>query len=366
MRLTLHIGHYKTGSTAVQEHFSRNRAAYRKQGLLYPKTGKVIRARRCHSGLAFQELHAAGRRVAKWYSATKEFNEFAAAKRKPLREAMLTEIAAKDTDHVFISTEEFIRFGGARGVPAARAEQLVGGFGAQAVHVVCYLRRPDHYLEAWYNQLIKAGRSPKRLAKSLDRFIPTVHVQFAAAIAFWAELPVVSNVSVRRYEEAKSDLIGDVVATIGAPDLGAAAKPMGRPDVNPRLPDQFVEFARRANRGSGGADRRAVNAVLSQLAEDPEIQSVPVYFLDLPARQRLLEVSRPIDRRLAALAGTGATFFADLDQMISIDPTAISDREAFRRWGRIAEAATRDKLLTPRKPISHGEAAVTAPSGSGS
>ena len=68
MKLTLHIGHYKTGSTAVQDHFSRNRAAYGKRGLLYPKTGKVIRSRRCHSAIAFQEMHGAGRKVAKWYA----------------------------------------------------------------------------------------------------------------------------------------------------------------------------------------------------------------------------------------------------------------------------------------------------------
>ncbi|NND02425.1 MAG: hypothetical protein HKN91_06515 [Acidimicrobiia bacterium] len=355
MKLTLHIGHYKTGSTAVQDHFARNRASYRKHGLLYPKTGRAVRSRRCHSAVAFQELHTAERKVARWYAATDEFRAFAAGKRTPLLDAMIQEIATKQPDHVLVSTEEFIRFGGPRGVPQTAAARLVEAFGADEVHILCYLRRPDRYLEAWYNQLIKGGRSPKRLARNLDRLIPTVHVQFADALAYWAQLPNVSRVTVHRYENAADNLIDDVVAAIEAPDLGDLRKSASAADVNPRLPDQFVEFARRANKQlPGGAADRA--ATLSQLAADSQIGSVPVYFLDLQARQRLLELFRPIDQQLADIAGTGATFFSDLEEMTEIDSGAISDVEALHRWGRIAEDATRDRLAPPQKPMGAGEA----------
>ncbi len=359
MKLTLHIGHYKTGSTAVQEHFARNRGAYRRRGLLYPKTGKVVRSRRCHSAVAFQELHAAGRKVARWYAATDEFRDFAAGNRPPLLAAMRSEIEAKRPDQVLISTEEFIRFGGRRGIPQRAAARLFEGFGAESVHIVCYLRRPDSYLEAWYNQLIKAGRSPKRLAKNLERFMPTVHVQFAQAVEYWAGLPGVTRVSLRRYEKAADDLIGDVVDTVGAPDVGEG-KREPQADPNPRLPDQFVEFARRFNKRHGAGNDN-LTATLSGLASDPAIGSVPVYSLDRAARERLLDVFRPIDRRLADLAGTGSAFFDDLDEIVEIDPVAISDVEAFRRWGGIAEAATRDKLAPPQQPTGSGETAASAP-----
>lgn len=38
-QIFIHIGPYKTGTTSVQEHFWRNRAAYLKMGVLYPRTG---------------------------------------------------------------------------------------------------------------------------------------------------------------------------------------------------------------------------------------------------------------------------------------------------------------------------------------
>lgn len=363
MKLTLHVGHYKTGSTAIQDHFARNRGAYRRRGLLYPKTGRVVRARRCHSAVAFQELHEAGRSVARWYARTDEFKQFAAGRRSPLREAMLDEVRRAKPEHVLVSTEELIRFGGPRGIPAERAAELIESFGAESVQVVCYLRRPDRYLEAWYNQLIKAGRSPRRLANSLDRFIPTVHVQFSRALSYWAGLPAVSQLSVRRYEDASDDLISDVVATVGAPRIGESIKPVV--GANPRIPDQFVEFARRFNKNQPGADVAELSRTLAELAKDPAISAVPVTFLDMAARRKLLDVFRPIDRELAALAGTGSAFFADLEEIASVNPDAISDVDAYRRWGRIAEAATRDRFTAPREPLGTGEAAVSARSGLG-
>ena len=41
VRLFIHIGPYKTGTTSVQEHFWQNRRAYRAGGLLYPESGIV-------------------------------------------------------------------------------------------------------------------------------------------------------------------------------------------------------------------------------------------------------------------------------------------------------------------------------------
>ena len=60
MKLTLHVGHYKTGSTAIQTHFDNHRGAYRRRGLLYPANGKPLRSKANHSALAYQELHAEG------------------------------------------------------------------------------------------------------------------------------------------------------------------------------------------------------------------------------------------------------------------------------------------------------------------
>ena len=144
-----------------------------------------------------------------------------------------------------LSSEEFIRFGGRRGVPAKRTTGLLSDFSPESIHIVCYLRRPDRYLESWYNQLIKLGGSPLRLSESLDRYIGSVHVQFFDAVAYWAHLPGVTQLTLRRYDEVRDSLLESTLNAVGVPEITRVEK-RSEPtaDVNPRIPDAFVEFAR--------------------------------------------------------------------------------------------------------------------------
>lgn len=356
MKLTIHIGHYKTGSTAIQTHFETHRAAYRRRGLLYPRAGKPLRSKVNHSALAYQELFQAGQPIGKWYRRSKEFRQFKLGQQVPAREQILKEIAKKRPDHVVLSSEEFIRFGGRKGVPAKTTKQLVAEFKADEVHVLCYLRRPDRYLESWYNQLIKLGGSPLRLAESLDRYIGSVHVQYFDAVSYWTNLVGVDRLTLRRYDDVRSNLLEATLEAIGVPEI-TRLEQRKEPDTdpNPRIPDAFVEFARVFNQDRKPKGARKLRPVLRRLARDREIAETPVYFLDMPARKLLLETFRPIDRQLASLAGTGSTFFPDLEDMLEIDPNAISDVDAFDRWGVLALNAMRDDFDDAQRRVSSSE-----------
>lgn len=356
MKLTIHIGHYKTGSTAIQTHFDSHRGAYKRRGLLYPKAGKPLRKKMNHSALAYQELFQAGQPIGKWYKRSKEFRRYKRGEQPPAREQILDEVKRNRPDHVVLSSEEFIRFGGRRGVPMKTAKGLLDDFSPDEIHIVCYLRRPDRYLESWYNQLVKLGQSPPRLAESLDRYIGSVHVQFFDAVSFWSNLTGKERLTLRRYDDVRDNLLDNTLEAIGVPDITRLErrKPP-ESDVNPRVPDQFVEFARAFNQDRRPKGARKLRPVLARLARDPEIGGVPVYFLDTPARKQLLETFRPIDRQLAALAGTGETFFPDLDEMMYIDPDAISDVEAFERWGMLAFSSMRDEFDEAQRRASSEE-----------
>ena len=356
MKLTVHIGHYKTGSTAIQTHFDSHRGAYRRRGLLYPKAGKPLRSKMNHSALAYQILYDAGQPIGKWYRRSKEFQSYKRGEQEPARSQILTEVAKRQPDHLVLSSEEFIRFGGRRGVASSVAKSLLADFSADSVHIICYLRRPDRYLESWYNQLIKLGQSPPRLAESVDRYIGSVHVQFFDAVSYWTNLPGVDQVTLKRYDQVRDNLLEDTLESIGVPDVTRLER-RKEPDqdVNPRVPDQFIEFARAFNQNRRPKGARQIRPVLARLAKDPDIGGTPVYFLDSPARKQLLETFRPIDRQLAALAGTGDTFFPDLEQMLEINPDAISDLEAFDRWAMLAFTAVRDDFDEAQRRVSSDE-----------
>jgi hypothetical protein len=357
MKLTVHIGHYKTGSTAIQTHFDANREAYLANGLLYPLSGRPISTKGNHSGLAYQELNKAPKGYsAMWYVKSDAFRRYKRGQDLPARQQILREVERNQPDHVVLSSEEFIRFGGPQGVPVTTTRRLLQEFGADHIQVVCYLRRPDRYLESWYNQVVKLGESPLRLSDNLDAFLPTVHVQFFDAVSYWGNLTgVVDELTLMRYDDVRDHLVPSAIAAIGAPtDIESEEK--GEPtEVNPRLPDQFVEFARVFNNYRRRRNIEEAWPVLNRLGHDPEIKQTPVYLLDANARRRLLEVFRPIDRQLAALAGTGDVFFPDIEDMINIDPDAISDVEAFHRWGMLALEAMRDEFDDEKRPAPEEE-----------
>lgn len=341
MKLTIHIGHYKTGSTAIQTHFDTHRAAYRRRGLLYPRSGKPLRSKSNHSGLAYQELYEAGQPIGKWYPRTKEFKQYKQGKKASARTRVLKEVKKKQPDHLVLSSEEFMLFGGRRGVPAKTTKALLDELGADHIHIVCYLRRPDRYLESWYNQRIKLGAAPLRLSEGLDRYLGSVHVQYFDAVSYWANLA--DQITLLRYDEARHNLVETTLATIGVPDVSRLER-RNEPDAdpNPRIPDAFVEFARVFNQDRRPKAARKLRPVLTRLARDRQIAETPIYILDASARKTLLETFRPIDRQLATLAGTGDSFFPDLEEMLDIDPSAISDIEAYDRWGMLALNAMRD------------------------
>jgi hypothetical protein len=344
-RLVLHIGHYKTGSTVLQAALTDLRDFLGEQGVLYPEAGAPSRVHPSHSGLAFQELERAGSHLPDWYLKSEAFTEYTSGQAPSAREAIASEIAIHPAEMVIISSEEFIRFGSSQGAPAAQVKAMIRELGFEHVTVICYVRRPDHYLGSWYNQLIRMGAPVERLSVSLGlgphpehQYYGTEHTDFDRMIGYWADDVGCHELIVRDYDHLRSGSIyDDFSAAVGLPAIGAAE--IDDVGVSSRIDNNFIEYARVWSLFRPGEDQGALHDLLSEMEEHADLpHRFDVYLLDPEACRRLHEYSTHVNRRLGTLAGNDTGFFADLDEMLVIPERAKSDVEAFRFWAPYIDA----------------------------
>jgi hypothetical protein len=346
--LVLHIGHYKTGTTALQDQLSHLRPALEDHGVLYPIAGQPVRGNASHSGLSFQELHRAGSHLPFWYRTSSEFAEYTAGNAPPAREALSAEITASPADTVIISSEEFIRFGSDRGVPSEQTRKMLRSIAVDHLTIVCYVRRPDRYLESWYNQLVKMAIPIARLSAAMmrdpqpgHRYYCNEHTDVDRMIEYWASQVGCDEVIVRDYDHLHNgNILDDFSAAIGLPPIEEADMPVVR--GNPRIDNNFVEYVRLWSLFRPREDHSALHRLLERMAEEPHLPPrFDVYVLSPRARRRLHTYVAPVNARLGKLIGVRNGYFDDLDDMLTVPDGARSDVQAFRFWAPYIDVAVR-------------------------
>ena len=347
-RLILHIGYYKTGSTALQDQLYHLRPALAERGVLYPEAGRPLPRNPSHSGLTFQELDRAQSHLPFWYTNSNDFAEYKNWKVPPARDAVLAEVAASPAETIIISSEEFIRFGSEQGVPADQTKDLIHALGVDHVTIICYLRRPDRYIESWYNQLIKMGLPVGRLSLSMMRepgdrhhYYGTPHTDFDRMIEYWAHLVGCDELIVRDYDQLHNGAIFDDFSfAVGLPSVGDVEVPPIRP--NRRIDNNFIEYARIWSLFRPRENHGPLHRLLQQMAEEPRLpRRFEVYVLNARARQRLHTYVTPVNERLGKLVGLQDGYFDDLDAMLTVPEGAKSDVQAFRFWAPYIDIAVR-------------------------
>jgi ubiquinone/menaquinone biosynthesis C-methylase UbiE len=151
MKILLHIGWHKTGSTAIQQFLHANRDAILKRtGILYPLSG----------------IHTVAHHLAAW------------SLHEPLNNPWAKEIGFNGTpEEVFGAIFEEARQTRAKAIILSsevfcstsryRISRLAGVLAGHEVRVVGYLRRQDEYVESAYKQAVKGH---VRLAKKFSHF----------------------------------------------------------------------------------------------------------------------------------------------------------------------------------------------------
>ena len=295
----LHIGPYKTGSTAIQSALFDARDALAAHGVAYP--GRWRRAMR--PGWAVLGYTPRGRRptpISVW-------EEFCAG------------VRATEGKRVCVSTEDF----GSAG--PARIERIVEDLGADRVHVVAVARRLDRLLPSQWQERVKSHDTI-----TFDAWLQRVLGDDAddrEHQRFWASHDVVATaerwhpfVGADRFtliaaDESDPDLIPRVFEQLLGLPAGLLVLP---PATNASLSANATELVRRVNElfeEEGWPDatyhRLVQQAAVKQLIAAPRVPSEePIPPLPPWAAARAAELS---DRRVEELRAKGVRVVGDLD-----------------------------------------------------
>lgn len=143
LRVSLHIGSTKTGSSALQHILYANRAALEEAGVLYPDIGIVSNAHHALLG----SIHPGAWALHKDRYDIEKFDYFRRGVGQAIEQAL-----AKDCKHLVLSSEYFWGHFGPN-VYATVREALSGC----SVRVFCCLRDVRHWRESSYPQALKNG-----------------------------------------------------------------------------------------------------------------------------------------------------------------------------------------------------------------
>ena len=248
-RVYLHIGHLKTGTTYLQDFCQRHRQGLAQWGVLYPEAGTTLRPGTEHpSGnhgvLALGLMHRHGLPVPKWYRAMRA--------KHPERydsEAQWTalrhQISQSPCPSALISSEFFISYGSS---PRSReclhlAAHFLRDF---EVRVCCYLRRPDHMIQSFYNEIVKTGAPMARLRGNVSKYRNTPYLDYASALGPWVETYGKDSVIIRNYDRLmEQDIVADFSKLLECPALKEMRA--GILTSNSRIPNALIELKRLHN-----------------------------------------------------------------------------------------------------------------------
>ncbi|WP_299421909.1 hypothetical protein [uncultured Shimia sp.] len=241
----IHIGHYKTGTTALQVFLNSNRQTLRELGTLWNK-GVDYPEEFCdmakHSQLAFSVYREAGVPSLLYgfqndVPARTRWNNF------------FDYVTKSQCPSVLISSEEFMRMGANPAAAQIFTDIITPVKTEFNFKIIAFLRRPDAHLRSWYNQLVKLRQPVPDFNSTVCDIMEPIHYDYDLALKPWIELFGEKSVVVRPYSEALREndgLFKDFLGVLGIPFGGKNA---GRwdvpgPRINLRLEERFLELTR--------------------------------------------------------------------------------------------------------------------------
>ena len=197
MKIFLHIGWHKTGTTAIQRMLFQHRVALRERLRVdYPDSA---RRKIAHAPLAWSLAAERGK-----------------ADPGELVAKLKAEVRARGLERCIVSSEVFSM------LRPERVEQLAALLREDEVRVIGYVRRQDQYLESRYNQMVKFA--PVRLAVDFPEFVARQvqagPLDLERCFAAWAAAFGKPALCVRLYDRGalpQGDVRRDFCAQLGMP-----------------------------------------------------------------------------------------------------------------------------------------------------
>ena len=259
MKLILHIGTHKTGTTALQQFLHTNRRTLAACGFHYATPPHGLQ----HSNLVSSALTAG---------------------ESPSVEAFLTrhaEMARRHGAHTLLaSAENFyamsVLLGVRRRQVCANAIerdrllietlQALMPTGIDTVQIVCYFRRPDRYAESLYSQHVKRGVG---FDGTFGDFLPLIEraLLYDTYMGVWSDVFGEKNCVVRVYESIGGDIVSDFLQNVlNVNDIDSFAHALGK--ANERVSRDLLEFKRTINKSVRFAERDIERAILRRMDEE--------------------------------------------------------------------------------------------------
>ena len=161
--------------------------------------------------------------------------------------------------------------------------------------VACYFRRPDRYAESLYSQHVKRGII---FDGTFDEFLPIIKpaLLYNQYMQAWSDAFEENNCIVRLYEPVRADIAGDFVRNVMGIDNSDQFTRIHR-QANERVSRDVLEFKRLRNRAARANERDIERTILRLVDEEMELRKTePDYYQDFLSpdqRAELLELTQP-------------------------------------------------------------------------
>ena len=306
--VVVHVGPYKTGTSAIQMAMHERRAELGDHGVRYP--GKAYRQMRPSAALLGRSPRGVGKvPMAEW-------------------DALVEEVRAAAPDRAVVSSEGFCSAG------PEQVAKIAADLGPERVHAVAVCRRLDGLLPSVWQERVKSSNETRTYAQWLDPVLDR-DPEDKVARTFWrahgladfldhwlAVLPPEQVVVLVGDESDRDFLPRTFEGLLGLP-TGLLA-PGQRP--NSSLSWEKVELYRQVNlhfdaHGWSNRDRRELlqRGMLAGLRDAPAGQGVvPIPPLDEARARRVAELSK---ERAALVRDSGARVIGSPERLLVEEPT---------------------------------------------
>jgi len=191
MKILIHTGWHKTGSTALQHFLHHNKELLLKHGICYPDTGLIEKAHHLFAWSLQEPIHSAWAKKIKYKKRAED-----------IFPNIINEAKNLNCHTIVLSSEEFSM---PDNFKLERLKNLLNGYDYK---FISYVRRQDKYIESLYNQMVKM--SFVRLDQPIYTFVNhktnSDELNYYKEYIKWANVFGIDNLIIKPYERSFFEL----------------------------------------------------------------------------------------------------------------------------------------------------------------
>lgn len=266
--LYIHIGHYKTGTSAIQKYCSENAATLAQNGYYYPPVARPPRNATNHGELSLTLAGAHGFKPPPWYGGGTDIDE--------VYREFQADVTAAAPSNILVSSEEFMQLA-LRKSPGEAICDLRDRLAQFDVRILLYIREPMALLKSWYNEVNKGPYGTRTFPvffKNLDSdFLSQWHTYDRFAEVFGSDRMIV-----RSYKYTGMDHIRDFLSAIGYAPLPTGTDPISAQEAQDL---QALELARLAKKRTHSYEQATLSQFGNIKALEKKVDGINADFAKL-------------------------------------------------------------------------------------